>query len=102
MTHGSAAVPDWLQRRDVGACELPLPASRARRFRREADPALRADHAAAACRGMNCSLKAPVLVRARSRVKNEIHAVLVRCLKDRPPAADLFGVKGRAWLGDQQ
>ena len=25
------------------------------------------------------------LVRARSRVKNEIHAVLMRCLKDRPP-----------------
>jgi transposase len=42
------------------------------------------------------------LVRARSRVKNEIHAVLMRCLKERPPAADLFGVKGRAWLNDQQ
>src|SRR3954452_24209899 len=42
------------------------------------------------------------LVRARSRVKNEIHAVLMRCLKDRPPASDLFGVKGRAWLADQQ
>src|SRR5215216_5539823 len=37
------------------------------------------------------------LVRARSRVKNEIHAVLMRGLKDRPPAADLFGVKGRGW-----
>ena len=35
------------------------------------------------------------LVRARSRAKNEIHAVLMRCLKDRPPASDLFGVKGR-------
>ena len=42
------------------------------------------------------------LVRARSRVKNEIHAVLMRCLKDRPPVADLFGVKGRAWLNEQQ
>src|SRR4051794_3566736 len=42
------------------------------------------------------------LVRARSRAKNEIHAVLMRCLKDRPPASDLFGVKGRAWLADQQ
>ena len=42
------------------------------------------------------------LVRARSRVKNEIHAVLMRCLKDRPPASDLFGIKGRAWLNDQQ
>lgn len=42
------------------------------------------------------------LVRARSRVKNEIHAVLMRCLKDRPPASDLFGVKGRAWLVEQR
>ena len=42
------------------------------------------------------------LVRARSRAKNEIHAVLMRCLKDRPPASDLFGVKGRRWLADQQ
>jgi transposase len=38
------------------------------------------------------------LVRARSRAKNEVHAVLMRCLKDRPPASDLFGVKGRRWL----
>ena len=42
------------------------------------------------------------LVRARSRAKNEIHAVLMRCLKGRPPASDLFGVKGRAWLAEQQ
>jgi hypothetical protein len=42
------------------------------------------------------------LVRARARVKNEVHAVLMRCLKGRPPAADLFGVKGRRWLADQQ
>jgi transposase len=42
------------------------------------------------------------LVRARSRTKNEIHAVLMRSLKDRPPASDLFGVKGRRWLGEQQ
>src|SRR4051794_21827199 len=40
------------------------------------------------------------LVSARSRVKNEVHAVLVRCLKGRPPASDLFGRKGRAWLGE--
>ena len=39
------------------------------------------------------------LVRARSRAKNEIHAVLMRNLKDRPPAADLFGVKGRGVAG---
>jgi transposase len=42
------------------------------------------------------------LVRARSRVKNEIHAVLMRGLNDRPPASDLFGVKGRRWLAQQQ
>jgi transposase len=42
------------------------------------------------------------LVRARTRAKNEIHAVLMRCLKDRAPAADLFGIKGRRWLADQQ
>jgi transposase len=35
------------------------------------------------------------LVRTRSRVKNELHAVLMRCLKGRPPVSDLFGVKGR-------
>jgi transposase len=39
------------------------------------------------------------LVRARSRSKNEIHAVLVRRLVGRPPVSDLFGVKGREWLG---
>jgi transposase len=38
------------------------------------------------------------LVRARTRAKNEIHAVLVRRLVGRPPVSDLFGVKGRAWL----
>ena len=42
------------------------------------------------------------LVNARSRVKNEIHAVLVRRLKGRPPASDLFGRKGLAWLAEQQ
>jgi transposase len=40
------------------------------------------------------------LVRARSRAKNEVHAVLMRCLKGRPPASDLFGVKGRRWLSE--
>jgi transposase len=38
------------------------------------------------------------LVRSRSRAKNEIHAVLMRCLVGRPPVSDLFGVKGRRWL----
>ena len=40
------------------------------------------------------------LVRARSRAKNEIHAVLVRRLVGRPPVSDLFGVKGRKWLAE--
>jgi transposase len=38
------------------------------------------------------------LVRSRSRAKNEIHAVLMRRLKGRPPVSDLFGAKGRSWL----
>jgi transposase len=37
-------------------------------------------------------------VHARTRAKNEIHAVLLRTLKGRPPASDLFGVNGRRWL----
>src|ERR671922_1567029 len=42
------------------------------------------------------------LVRSRSRAKNEIHAVLVRRLKGKPPVSDLFGVKGRRWLREQK
>ena len=38
------------------------------------------------------------LVRARSRAKNEIHAVLMRCLVGKPPMSDLFGADGRRWL----
>jgi transposase len=38
------------------------------------------------------------LVRARTRAKNEAHAVLGRNLIDRPPIADAFGKAGRAWL----
>jgi transposase len=41
------------------------------------------------------------LVTARTRVKNEVHAVLMRRLKGRPPASDLFGIKGRRWLAEQ-
>jgi transposase len=39
------------------------------------------------------------LVHARSRSKNEIHAVLQRRLRGKPPCSDLFGIKGRRWLG---
>ena len=42
------------------------------------------------------------LVCARTRAKNEIHAVLMRQLVGRPPFSDLFGVKGRAWLAELQ
>src|SRR4051812_16767295 len=38
------------------------------------------------------------VTRARTRVKNVIHACLARRLQERPPCSDLFGVKGRAWL----
>ena len=42
------------------------------------------------------------LVHARTRAKNEIHAVLVRRLQGKPPCSDLFGVKGRSWLASLQ
>ena len=38
------------------------------------------------------------LVRQRTRAKNELHAVLARNLKQKPPISDVFGVRGRAWL----
>jgi transposase len=41
------------------------------------------------------------LIRQRTRAKNEVHAVLARCLLGRSPAADLFGAAGRAWLHAQ-
>ncbi|WP_080971054.1 IS110 family transposase [Burkholderia cepacia] len=41
------------------------------------------------------------LVRQRTRLKNEIHAVLIAHLIERCPASDLFGKKGRAWLSVQ-
>jgi transposase len=38
------------------------------------------------------------LMTARSRCKNEIHAVLIRRLMPRPQVSDLFGQAGRRWL----
>jgi transposase len=38
------------------------------------------------------------LVTRRTALKNEVSAVLMRCLAPRPPVSDAFGVKGRAWL----
>ena len=40
------------------------------------------------------------LVRARTRAKNEIHAVLIGRLQGRPPVTDVFGVRGRRWLSE--
>lgn len=42
------------------------------------------------------------LVKQRTREKNQVHAVLMRNLKERPPVSDAFGVKGRAWLAEQE
>jgi transposase len=41
------------------------------------------------------------LVRQRTGLKNQVHAILHRNLVPRYPATDLFGHKGRAWLADQ-
>jgi hypothetical protein len=35
------------------------------------------------------------------REKNQVHAVLIRNLKGKPPMSDLFGVNGRKWLAAQ-
>jgi transposase len=42
------------------------------------------------------------IVRQRTRLKNQVQAVLHRNLIPRCPAADLFGHKGRAWLAEQR
>jgi transposase len=38
------------------------------------------------------------LVRQRTRAKNELHAVLARNLRGKPPMSDVFGIRGREWL----
>jgi transposase len=53
------------------------------------------------CRAMRRRLaRRSQLVRARTRAKNEIHAVLMRRLAGRPPVSDVFGVRGRRWLAE--
>jgi transposase len=42
------------------------------------------------------------LVRQRTREKNQVHAILIRNLKGRSPATDLFGAAGRRWLAAQE
>ena len=41
------------------------------------------------------------IVRQRTRLKNQVQAILHRNLIPSCPAADLFGIKGRCWLADQ-
>ena len=41
------------------------------------------------------------IVRQRTRLKNQVQAILHRNLVPRCPAADLFGHKGRRWLAEQ-
>jgi transposase len=41
------------------------------------------------------------IVRQRTRLKNQVHAILHANLVPRCPAADLFGIKGRKWLAEQ-
>lgn len=41
------------------------------------------------------------LVRQRTRIKNQVHAILARNLAPTPPVSDLFGKTGRHWLSRQ-
>ena len=40
------------------------------------------------------------LVRQRTRIKNQVHAILARNLAPTPPVSDLFGKTGRHWLSN--
>lgn len=41
------------------------------------------------------------IVRQRTRLKNQVHAILARNLAPTPPVPDLFGTTGRHWLSRQ-
>jgi transposase len=41
------------------------------------------------------------VVRQRTRLKNQVHAILARNLAPTPPVSDLFGETGRHWLSRQ-
>jgi len=41
------------------------------------------------------------IVRQRTRLKNQVHAILARNLAPSPPVSDLFGTTGRHWLSRQ-
>src|SRR4029453_10509728 len=47
-------------------------------------------------------LRRASIVRQRTRLKNQVHAILHRNLISPCPASDLFGIKGRHWLAEQQ
>jgi transposase len=42
------------------------------------------------------------IVRQRTRLKNQVHAILHRNLVVRCSACDMFGIKARRWLTEQQ
>jgi len=42
------------------------------------------------------------VVRQRTRIKNQVHAILARNLAPTPPVSDLFGKTGRHWLSRQE
>ncbi len=42
------------------------------------------------------------LVPQRTRIKNQVHAILARNLAPTPPVSDLFGRTGRHWLSRQE
>lgn len=42
------------------------------------------------------------IVQQRTRIKNQIHAILARNLAPTPPVSDLFGRAGRHWLSRQE
>jgi transposase len=41
------------------------------------------------------------IVRQRTRLKNQVQAILQRNLIPKPSVSDLFGIKGRCWLSNQ-
>lgn len=42
------------------------------------------------------------IVQQRTRIKNQVHAILARNLAPTPPVSDLFGRAGRHWLSRQE
>jgi transposase len=53
------------------------------------------------CHRSGCPMNAHV-VRQRTRIKNQVHAILARNLAPTPPVWDLLGRAGRPWLSRQE